>query len=45
MGDACASGRDIGMCAILGAVYLVAGSLFLRFFLRSARARATLALS
>jgi ABC-2 type transport system permease protein len=35
----------IGMCAALSVAYLTAGGLFLRFFLRSARARATLALS
>jgi hypothetical protein len=33
------------VCAALSGVYLVAGSLSLRFFLRSARARATLALT
>jgi ABC-2 type transport system permease protein len=36
---------DIGMCAALAAAYLAVGSVFLRFFLRSARARATLALT
>jgi ABC-2 type transport system permease protein len=36
---------DIGMCAVLAAAYLAVGSVFLRFFLRSARARATLALT
>jgi ABC-2 type transport system permease protein len=36
---------DIGACALLSAAYLVAGSFCLRFFLRSARARATLALT
>ncbi len=36
---------DIGMCALLAVLYLMAGTLFLRYFLRSARARATLALS
>jgi ABC-2 type transport system permease protein len=36
---------DIGVCAALSVAYLVGGSMFLRFFLRSARARATLALT
>jgi ABC-2 type transport system permease protein len=36
---------DVAMCAALSAAYLLAGCVFLRFFLRSARARATLALS
>ncbi|MGH3004214.1 MAG: ABC transporter permease [Gaiellaceae bacterium] len=36
---------DVGMCAVLAAAYLLAGVAFLHFFLRSARARATLALS
>jgi ABC-2 type transport system permease protein len=36
---------DIGMCLVLSAGYLVAGNLALRFFLRSARIRATLALT
>ena len=36
---------DIGVCAALCVAYLIAGSGCLRFFLRSARARATLALS
>ena len=36
---------DIGMCAVLAALYLLAGSVLLHYFLRSARARATLALS
>ncbi len=36
---------DIGMCAALAAAYLVAGWVFLRFFLNAARADATLALS
>jgi hypothetical protein len=33
------------MCVALSLAYLVAGTLALRFFLRSARARATLALT
>jgi ABC-2 type transport system permease protein len=36
---------DIAVCAALSVGYLVAGSLCLRFFIRSARARATLALT
>ena len=36
---------DIGMCALLSLVYGVAGTLFLRVFMRSARANATLSLS
>ena len=36
---------DIAVCAALSIAYLFAGSLCLRFFLRSARASATLALS
>jgi len=36
---------DVAVCAVLSAAYLVAGSLSLRVFLRSARARATLALT
>jgi ABC-2 type transport system permease protein len=36
---------DLAMCAALAATYLLAGVLFLRFFLRSARANATLAIS
>jgi len=36
---------DIGMCAALAAVYLVAGALSLRLFLDAARARATLSLA
>ena len=36
---------DIAMCGVLSIGYLVAGALFLRLFLRSARASATLALS
>jgi ABC-2 type transport system permease protein len=36
---------DIGMCVLLGGVYLLAGAACLRYFLRAARADATLALS
>jgi ABC-2 type transport system permease protein len=36
---------EIGMCVVLGAVYLVLGALLLRNFERLARARATLALT
>ena len=36
---------DIGMCALLAGTYLIAGTLFLRFFLFAARANATLALT
>jgi ABC-2 type transport system permease protein len=36
---------DLAACAALAALYLVAGVLFLRIFLRSARANASLALS
>ena len=36
---------DIAVCALLSAAYLVLGTLCLRYFLRSARARATLALT
>jgi ABC-2 type transport system permease protein len=36
---------DIGMCGALAAAYLLSGVGFLHFFLRSARARGTLALS
>ena len=36
---------DIAMCAALAVIYLLAGTVFLRLFLDSARARATLALS
>ena len=36
---------DIGMCALLAGAYLIAGALFLRFFLFAARAKATLALT
>ena len=36
---------DVAMCGALSVAYLVAGSVFLGFFLRAARARATLALS
>jgi ABC-2 type transport system permease protein len=36
---------DVGMCALLAAVYLVVGTVFLKFFLDSARARATLSLT
>jgi hypothetical protein len=32
-------------CMLLAALYLVAGTLFLRFFLHAARAKATLALT
>lgn len=40
-----AAWTDVGMCALLTVVYLAIGGAFLRVFLRSARARATLALS
>jgi hypothetical protein len=36
---------DIGMCTLLAGAYLIAGALFLRFFLFAARAKATLALT
>jgi ABC-2 type transport system permease protein len=36
---------DIAVCALLSVAYLIAGSFCLRLFLRSARARATLALT
>ncbi|MGN6797971.1 MAG: ABC transporter permease, partial [Gaiellaceae bacterium] len=36
---------DIAACIALSIVYLVFGSFCLRFFIRSARARATLALT
>lgn len=36
---------DIGMCGLLAAAYLLLGCVFLRFFIHSARAKATLALS
>jgi ABC-2 type transport system permease protein len=36
---------DVAMCGALSVVYLVVGSVFLRLFLDSARARATLALT
>ena len=36
---------DVAMCAVLSAVYLICGSVFLRLFIRAARARATLALT
>jgi len=36
---------DVAMCVALSLAYLAAGTLALRFFLRSARARATLALT
>jgi ABC-type polysaccharide/polyol phosphate export permease len=36
---------EIGMCVLLGAVYLVLGSVFLRNFERLARSRATLSLT
>ena len=36
---------DIARCAVLAVIYLLAGTVFLRLFLDSARARATLALS
>jgi ABC-2 type transport system permease protein len=36
---------DVGVCAVLGAAYLLAGSVFLRFFLHAARATATLGLT
>lgn len=37
--------RDIGMCAGVGATYIVLGALCLNYFLHAARARATLALA
>jgi ABC-2 type transport system permease protein len=37
--------RDIAVCAALGGAYLFAGGAFLRYFLRAARAKATLALT
>jgi ABC-2 type transport system permease protein len=36
---------DVAVCVALSLAYLIAGTLALRFFLRSARARATLALT
>ncbi len=36
---------DVAVCAILSIAYLVTGSFCLRVFIRSARARATLALT
>jgi ABC-2 type transport system permease protein len=36
---------DVAMCGVLAAAYLLAGVVFLRFFIDSARAKATLALT
>jgi hypothetical protein len=40
-----AAWADIGACAGTGVVYIVLGAVFLNYFLRAARARATLALA